>query len=78
MELPAAHLHPDVMIILGMVWGAYLWAWHVRGRSIAGSMDPDKTKFITRFSLGMLVLFVFSNWPVHDLAESRLYSMWKL
>lgn len=74
MELPAAHLHPDVLLILGAVWGAYLWAWHVRGRSIPSAMDPDKRKLVIRFSLGMLVLFVSSNWPVHDLAESRLYS----
>lgn len=74
MQLPAAHLHPDVILVLGAVWGAYLWAWKARSRSIPLDMDPNRRKLVTRFSLGMLVLFIASNWPMHDLAETRLYS----
>lgn len=75
MDLPDPHLHPDVLIILGAVWGAYLWAWHVRARRIPAGLDGDRRKRIALFSSGMAVLLVVSTWPVHDIAERALYSI---
>lgn len=75
MVFPSAHMHPDVFVILGSVWAGYLWAWHVRRRSIPAGMDADRRKRITLFSCGMSVLLVMSIWPVHDLAERALYGV---
>lgn len=75
MTLPPIHMHVDVLIILGSVWGAYLFAWRARGRHIARTLDPDRRKRIALFSAGMGVLLVMSSWPVHDIAERALYSI---
>jgi putative membrane protein len=71
--MPDFHVHPDVVLLLGGVWAAYLVAVH---RRLEG--DPSGEPGIARrrvlFSLGMLTLFVGSTWPMHDLAEERLYA----
>lgn len=69
MKLPPAHLHVDVFLILGTVLGLYLWAWKQR----PGSLDPDRRRRITFFSIGMAVLLLGATWPIHDLAEEYLY-----
>lgn len=74
MQLPAAHIHPDVFLVLGAVWAGYMWAWRARRKSIPAGMDPDSRKRITLFTSGMIVLLVASSWPIHDLAERYLYS----
>jgi len=71
--MPDFHVHPDVVLLLGGVWAGYLVAVH---RHLEG--DPSGEPGIARervlFSLGMLALFVASTWPLHDLAEERLYA----
>jgi putative membrane protein len=71
--MPSFHLHPDVFLLLGGVWAAYLLALR---RRVEG--DPQAAEGLGRrrilFSLGMLALFVGSTWPMHDLAEQRLYA----
>jgi len=71
--MPGFHLHPDVILLLGGVWVAYLLALRRRVED-----DPDAVGSFHRrrllFSLGMLALFVGSTWPMHDLAEQRLYA----
>ena len=71
--MPGFHLHPDVILLLGGLWAAYLVAVH---RHLEGdrSDEPGMARKRVLFSLGMLVLFVGSTWPLHDLAEERLYS----
>src|SRR3989304_188243 len=71
--MPTFHVHPDVVLLLGGLWAAYLLAVHRRaggggsGRAGLGRGGP-------LFSMGMLVLFLGSTWPLHDLAEERLYA----
>ncbi len=71
--MPTFHLHPDVMLLLGGVWAAYLVAAR---RRIGDGPSPvgDAGRRRVSFSVGMLVLLVGSTWPVHDLAEERLYA----
>ena len=72
--MPAFHVHPDVAVLLGGLWAAYLVA--VRNHHEG---DPSAADGATRrtvlFSIGMLALFVVSTWPIHDLAEERLYAV---
>jgi putative membrane protein len=72
--MPSFHLHPDVMLLLGGVWAAYLLAV----RRLVGDPGADVRDLARRrllFSAGMAALVVGSTWPVHDLAEQRLYAV---
>ena len=71
--MPAWHAHPDVWFLLGGIWVAYLLA--VRNHPMSPREAPDKRRRATLFSIGMGVLLVGADWPVHDLAEGYLYSV---
>ena len=71
MRLPAWHLHLDVWLVLGSVVAAYLLA--VRRATAAGETTPRRK--VRLFLLGMGVLWVGADWPIHDLAEHYLFSM---
>lgn len=58
------HAHPDVLIALAAAGGAYLlWAREASGRQKAS------------FGIGLSLILAVSVWPVHDVAESALYSV---
>lgn len=71
--MPAWHAHPSVWILLGGIWGAYLLA--VRNHAMTPGEAADKRRRTTLFSIGMGVLLVGADWPIHDLAEGYLYSV---
>ena len=71
--MPAWHPHPSVWLVLGGIWVAYLIAVR-RHRTVAGE-PPDRRRRTTLFSIGMACLWLGADWPVHDLAESYLYSV---
>lgn len=74
MVLPPWHAHADVWLILGWVEAAYLIA--VRRQGTATPLaDEHRKRQIRFFSVGMLVLWIGADWPIHDLAERYLYSM---
>lgn len=65
--MPSWHLHPDVWAVgialaAGWSWATRRWAKPTPGQTFA-------------WWTGFLLLFVFSQWPIHDLAESRLFSV---
>lgn len=65
--MPAWHLHPDVWAVcIGLAVG---WSWATKkwGR------PSGRQAFAWWAGLGLLL--VFSQWPVHDLAEDRLFSV---
>lgn len=66
------HLHPDVLLVMALVALGY---WLALTR-----LGPPGQPAYTRRQVGLLVagggtLLVFSEWPVHDLAEGYLYSV---
>ncbi len=69
-SFPEWHVHVDVWLLLGAVLGAYLLAVRV-GRT-RGEVTDGKQVFL--FCSGVAVLWLASDWPVHDLAEGYLYS----
>jgi putative membrane protein len=69
--LPAWHPHPDVWLVLGTVVAAYLIA-NRRHERRTGQATPARQRRL--FLGGMAVLFVASEWPMHDLSENYLYS----
>ena len=73
MRLPPWHLHLDVWLLFASVEALYLIALRRRRRS-TGSRGASARK-VTLFSLGVAVLWLGADWPLHDLAERYLYSM---
>jgi putative membrane protein len=72
MELPPFHVHLDVLAILGGLAAAYLVAGARHERGTGERLEP---RHRVRFLGGVAALLVGAGWPVHDLAESYLYSM---
>ena len=68
--MPTWHAHVDVWLILGSVVAAYL-IWSSRHERDTGQATSahDRRLFLS----GMAVLFVASEWPLHDLAERTWY-----
>ena len=68
--MPAWRAHVDVWLILGSVVAIYV-IWSRRHERDTGERtDPHVRRL---FAAGMAVLFVASEWPLHDLAETRWY-----
>jgi putative membrane protein len=70
--MPAWHPHPDVWLLLGGLWAAYLVA--VARHRVTPAEANDRRRRTTLFSIGMACLWFGADWPVHDLAEGYLYS----
>ena len=70
--LPAWHVHPDVWLLFGSIIAAYLIAGRRHERATGEAIEPRKRRL---FLLGMGVLWLGADWPIHDLAERYLYSM---
>jgi putative membrane protein len=74
-NLPPWHAHLDVWVILGSVVAAYLVAVRRHDRSLAPGEDATPARKVRLFVLGMGVLWLGADWPIHDLAERYLFSM---
>ena len=68
--------HPEVWLLIGATFGLYLWA----GRTIGPKVVPAGAPLVTRrqrtwFLAGLAMLWLAADWPIHDIAESYLYSV---
>ncbi len=73
--IPSFHPHLDVWLILGLVGFAY---WYVNERIRPHwhpLVPPPTVRQWLWFYLGLGLIWVFSDWPIHDLAEQSLYSV---
>jgi putative membrane protein len=70
--LPAWHVHPDVWLLFGSIIAAYLIAAQRHERATGEVTEARKRRL---FLLGMGVLWLGADWPIHDLAERYLYTM---
>lgn len=66
----AFHAHPDVWAVVIVIVGAYVIAI----RRLAGPDDVTTRKQRVSFAGGVLVLWAFADWPMHDLSERFLFS----
>jgi putative membrane protein len=74
--MPAWHLHPDVLLLVGVLAGGYAYAIRRVGPSKVHPIERPVTRTqIACFTAGLGTLFVASYWPIHDLAEGQLYSV---
>jgi putative membrane protein len=63
----------DVWLVLGSVVAAYLTAVRRHDRDLPE--EPTPRRKVRLFLLGMGVLWLGADWPIHDLAERYLFSM---
>ncbi|MEX0991115.1 MAG: cytochrome c oxidase assembly protein [Actinomycetota bacterium] len=75
MGLPGWHLHWDVWLVIGGLYAAYLLAWRARGKTVPPAQDPHRRRKIALFSVGVGLLLLGADWPVHDLSEDYLFSV---
>ena len=72
--MPDWHAHPDVWLLLGGLWLAYVLA--VRRRVPTSAVErEERGRRTVLFTVGMTLLWFASDYPMHDLAEGYLYSM---
>ncbi len=68
--------NPEVYLLVAFLIGAYVYMVRNIGPSAVASGEPVVTrKQKICFVAAMLVLFVASTWPVHQIGEGYLYSM---
>ncbi|TFH20277.1 MAG: cytochrome c oxidase assembly protein [Acidimicrobiales bacterium] len=68
--------HPEVWILVGFLTGAYIYMVRVIGPKAVPPGQPAVSRFnIGCFIGAMVMLWVASDWPVHDIGEEYLYSV---
>ena len=73
---PAFALHPDVILVVGLIVIGYVTALARLGPRLAAAGAPVATTFQkTCFGLGVFAIYLASAWPIHDLAEGYQYSI---
>lgn len=73
--IPSWHPHIEVWFLFGGIYIAYLLAWRTREQQIPAAEDPGRTRKKVWFSIGIALMIVGADWPVHELAERSLYSV---
>ncbi|HYN33282.1 MAG TPA: cytochrome c oxidase assembly protein [Ilumatobacteraceae bacterium] len=68
--------HPAVWVLVVFLTGAYIYMVRVIGPKAVPAGQPAVSRFnIGCFVGAMVMLWVASDWPVHDIGEEYLYSM---
>ena len=67
--------HPELWLLIGFLIGAYIYSVRVIGPQAVPSGPVVTRRNITAFVAAMTMLWLASDWPMHDLAEEYLYSM---
>ena len=73
---PGWQAHPDVWLLVGLLCAAYFIAVRRVGpRLVAAGEQVVSRRHIICFAAGMGVVWIASDYPVHDLAERYLFSV---
>lgn len=70
--LPPWHPHVEVWLLFGSIFAAYVIACRRHERDTGESTPRRRRRF---FAIGVGVLWLGADWPIHDLAERYLYSV---
>jgi putative membrane protein len=66
--------HPEVWLLVGGLIGLYVYAARVIGpKAVPGGVAPVTAGQKRWFALGILLLWLAADWPVHDIGEQYLY-----
>jgi putative membrane protein len=67
--------HPEVWVLVAFLTGAYIYMVRVIGPRAVPAGQPAVSRFnIGCFVGAMLMLWIASDWPMHDIGEEYLYS----
>jgi putative membrane protein len=70
------HPHPEVWLLVAAIAGAYAYAIRVIGPlAVRPGQAVVTRKQLACFIAGLSLLWFASDWPMHDIAEQRLYSV---
>ena len=67
--------HPEVWLLVAFVIGSYTYAIRVIGRRVHPTGEVVSRKQLRAFVVAVLLLWLASDWPMHDIAEEYLYSV---
>jgi len=73
--IPSWEPQPDVWLLVAAFGVGYLLALTRLGPREAGASTPATRLQIASFALGVLALWIAADWPIHQIAEQRLYSV---
>lgn len=65
------HLHPDVLLLIAVIGAAYAWTtvrWRPDGVALS-------RRHVARFGIALGLLWIVSDWPIHDLSEGWSYAI---
>jgi putative membrane protein len=67
--------HPEVWVLVAFLTGAYIYMVRVIGPKAVAPGQPVVTRFNVGCFIGaMVMMWVASDWPIHDIGEEYLYS----
>ena len=68
--------HPEVWVLILGLAGLYVYALRTLGPRLVPAGQPVATAAQKRwFGLGIILLWIASDWPMHDVSEEYLYSV---
>lgn len=68
--------HPEVWVLIGGLTVLYVYALRSLGPRLVAPGEPVATPAQKRwFALGTILLWIASDWPMHDVSEEYLYSL---
>ena len=69
-------LHLEVWLLTAFLIGSYIYVVRVLGPRAVPAGEPIVTRRqLTCFIAGVLIMFLSTDWPMHDIAEEYLYSV---
>ena len=69
-------LHLEVWLLIAFLVGSYIYVVRVLGPRAVPAGEPIITRRqLVCFITGILIMFLSTDWPIHDIAEEYLYSV---
>ena len=69
-------LHLEVWLLIAFLVGSYIYVVRVLGPRAVPAGEPIVTRRqLVCFITGILIMFLSTDWPMHDIAEEYLYSV---
>ena len=69
-------LHLEVWLLIAFLISSYIYVVRVLGPRAVPAGEPIVTRRqLTCFIAGILIMFLSTDWPMHDIAEEYLYSV---
>ena len=67
--------HVEVWLLMLAIVASYIYAIKVIGPRVAPHGEVVTRKQLQAFTAGALLMWIASDWPIHDIAEEYLYSV---